>query len=89
MESPTSEPDADSIRKAFGKRLRELRKALGVSQEELALLSDLDRSYVGQTERGERNIALENIHRLACGLGVQASELLVRAGEKHSVRRRE
>ena len=49
----------------FGNRIRELRKEKGWSQEELALRSGLDRSYVGGVERGVRNIALNNIFRLA------------------------
>ena len=60
----------------FGARLRELRKAVGLSQEKLALQSELDRSYVGQVERGERNISLKNIVKLASALDVAPSELL-------------
>lgn len=47
-----------------------------VSQEELAFRAELDRSFVGQVERGERNVSLVNIHKLATGLGVCASALL-------------
>jgi transcriptional regulator with XRE-family HTH domain len=61
----------------FGKRLVELRKAKGWSQEKLALESGLARSYVGGIERGQRNIALYNICVLAATLGVVPSEMLV------------
>jgi len=60
----------------FGLRLRELRKIKGISQEKLALLSDIARSYLGEVERGKRNIALLNIYKLANALGVEPSELL-------------
>jgi len=60
----------------FGVRLRALRKAAKLSQENLALHSGLDRSYVGQVERGERNIALKNIARLAEALNMAPYELL-------------
>jgi transcriptional regulator with XRE-family HTH domain len=66
----------DSLLVRFGNRVRELRKKRGLSQEGLALESDLDRSYVGGVERGERNISLENIEKLAKALGVHPSELL-------------
>lgn len=61
----------------FGKRLVELRKARGWSQEKLALESGLARSYVGGIERGQRNIALYNICVLAATLNVAPSDMLV------------
>lgn len=60
----------------FGKRLVELRKHKGWSQEKLSLESGLARSYLGGVERGQRNIALLNVYRLAETLGVSPSELL-------------
>lgn len=60
----------------FGRRLVELRKVKGWSQERLALESGLARSYLGGVERGRRNIALLNIWKLAETLGVEAKELL-------------
>ena len=65
----------------FGKRLRELRLNAGISQEQLADDAELDRSYVGGVERGERNISLENICKLASALNVAASKLLEFDGE--------
>ena len=46
-----------------------------MSQEELAHMAGLDRTYVGGVERGERNLALDNIHRLAAALGVDVRDL--------------
>jgi transcriptional regulator with XRE-family HTH domain len=60
----------------FGKRLIELRKRRNWSQERLALESGLARSYLGEVERGKRNIALINICVLAHTLGVPPSALL-------------
>ncbi|WP_347269583.1 MULTISPECIES: helix-turn-helix domain-containing protein [Cyanophyceae] len=60
----------------FGEQVRQLRKALGLSQEDLAELTDLHRTYIGGIERGERNVALINIVRLAKALNVSPSELL-------------
>jgi transcriptional regulator with XRE-family HTH domain len=60
----------------FGRRVRELRKKRGLSQEALALEAGLDRSYVGGVERGERNLSLSNIHRIAKALSVKPDELL-------------
>jgi transcriptional regulator with XRE-family HTH domain len=56
--------------------MRELRLAKAVSQEKLAEIADLHRTYVGGIERGERNVSLENIVRLARALGTTPSKLL-------------
>jgi transcriptional regulator with XRE-family HTH domain len=60
----------------FGEKLVQLRKIRGWSQEQLALESGLARSYLGGVERGQRNIALLNICRLAESLNVPPSVLL-------------
>lgn len=60
----------------FGKNLRDFRKTLGLSQEELALESGLDRTYISEVERGKRNISLINICKLAETLGVAPNRLL-------------
>ena len=62
-------------KKQFGKRLAEVRKAKGWSQEKLSLESGVARSYLGGVERGQRNIALVNICRLAEALDVKPSVL--------------
>jgi len=63
-------------RATFGKHVRKLRIDRGLSQEKLAELADLHRNYVGGVERGERNIAIVNIVRLARGLRVKPAKLL-------------
>ena len=72
--SLTSEQQADL--QIFGRRLAALRKERGWSQERLALESGLARSYLGGVERGQRNIALLNILRLARTLECAPGELL-------------
>lgn len=64
---------------AYGRAIRELRAERGVSQERLAHIADLDRTYVSGIERGERNPSLTNILKLTVALGVQVSELAARA----------
>lgn len=59
----------------FGCKVRALRKARGLSQEDLAYLSQLDRSYIGGVERGDRNISLVNISKIASALNITISEL--------------
>jgi transcriptional regulator with XRE-family HTH domain len=60
----------------FGERLREIRRKKGISQEALAHLAGLHRTYVSGVERGERNISLLNIERLALALSVSMSDLM-------------
>lgn len=64
----------ENIQKKFGSRLRQIRQNMGLSQEELAHLSNLDRSYVGGVERSERNISLVNIHKIADALNISPKE---------------
>ena len=63
------------ITKMLGERIRELRKATGLSQEKFALKIDMDRTYFASVEAGNRNIAICNIKKIADGLGVSLSEL--------------
>lgn len=60
----------------FGLRVRELRSEKGISQEELAALTELDRTYISGIERGKRNLSLKNILKIASALNVKASQLL-------------
>ncbi len=65
----------DILRK-FGSRVKVLRQQKGItSQMDLALKSGLDRTYIGGIERGERNVALRNLEKLAKALGVSLAEL--------------
>lgn len=64
------------IKRRFGERVRQLRKQKGLSQEALALICELDRTYIGGVERGERNISLINIYKIAAAFGVPAKDLL-------------
>jgi transcriptional regulator with XRE-family HTH domain len=64
-----------SIKSRFGSTVRSLRGERGLSQEELAERAGLHRNYVGAVERGERNIALENIVKLAKALSIPTRDL--------------
>jgi transcriptional regulator with XRE-family HTH domain len=63
------------VRIRFGKAVRNRRQKLGVSQEEFADMCELDRTYVGGVERGERNLSLINIEKIALAFRVSLSEL--------------
>jgi len=63
----------------FGALVRAKREAAGLSQEELGFRAGLHRTYVGSVERGERNITLANVYRLAKALGCSATELMPEA----------
>ena len=65
----------------FGKRIRQLRTARNLSQEELAELTGFHRTYIGMVERGERNISLSNIGVFAKAFGITVSELLDHEGK--------
>jgi transcriptional regulator with XRE-family HTH domain len=64
------------ILKSFGRAVRLRRAELDLSQEDLAYASDLDRTYIGGVERGERNLSLVNIHRIADALKLSAAALM-------------
>lgn len=65
-----------TARQRFAKRLRALRVQQGLSQEKLADLADLHRTYVGSVERAERNVSIDNMERLAQALKVDIVDLL-------------
>lgn len=64
-----------NVRKKFGKRLREIRRTANLSQEELGFKANIHRTYIGAVERGEQNVSLDNIFRLAKALRVEMKEL--------------
>ena len=65
----------ENIRVRFGKALRQRRNKLGVSQEAFADMCELDRTYIGGIERGERNVALVNFEKIAKTLKLTIAEL--------------
>lgn len=67
---------ATPTRKKFGEKIRKLRKKQGLSQEELGFKSDLHRTYIGSIERGEQNVSIDNVHKLAKALKVSPKELM-------------
>ena len=67
---------SDTVLKRLGARLRHLRQAQGISQEGLADLAGLHRTYIGGVERGERNISLINLLALGEALGISLSTLV-------------
>ena len=74
MARPRSAPVL-ARRRAFGARMRSLRQAQEISQEALAERAGLHRTYVGSVERGERNVALDNIYAIADALRVDVGQL--------------
>ncbi|MFZ0273139.1 MAG: helix-turn-helix transcriptional regulator [Acidobacteriaceae bacterium] len=69
-------PPIPKERKILALNLRRLRAEQGISQEELADLAGLHRTYVGSIERSERNVSIDNIAKPAAALRIEASELL-------------
>ena len=64
------------IKQKFGKRLKELRLQKGLSQETLANIADLDRTYIPSIEKGERNVSITVIEKLAKALGLSMTDLI-------------
>lgn len=75
----------EDIQKIFGRNIKKYRTRRGFSQEKLAELSGLHWTYVGSVERGERNISLKNIKKLADALEVKIAELFkgINANQKN------
>ena len=63
------------MQRALGERIRELRKKAGYSQEGFADAAGVHRTYMGTLERGEANVSLSNLHKIAKALGITLSEL--------------
>ncbi|MBI2634733.1 helix-turn-helix transcriptional regulator [Candidatus Peregrinibacteria bacterium] len=66
----------NNIQIKFGQRVREIRKQKGFSQEELATKSGLHRTYISDIERGDRNVSLKNVEKIAKALRVPIGNLL-------------
>jgi transcriptional regulator with XRE-family HTH domain len=62
---------------AFGQHLKHLRQEKGLSQEQLGLIAELDRTYISGIERGVRNVSLVNIFKIAKALDVESAELFL------------
>ncbi|MFS8975174.1 helix-turn-helix transcriptional regulator [Cupriavidus necator] len=65
---------------ALGDAIRLIRKERGLSQEQLALSAEIDVSYLGRVERGDNNVAVLRLERIAEALGVTMAELMAEAG---------
>lgn len=72
---PMSDRRDTDIRVRFGQAVRKRRQELGISQEDLAALAGMHRTYLGDIERGKRNVALVNVERLAAALNVPIAAL--------------
>lgn len=80
MARVSGQQDADGSLKRLGEAVRAARKDRGMSQEALADAAGIDRSHMGKIERGERNVTLLNVTRIAKAIGCKASALLASAG---------
>lgn len=65
---------------ALGEAIRRVRLSKDISQEKLALLAEVDRSYVGRVERGDNNVAVLTLARLASALDISIAKLMKDAG---------
>ena len=80
MARVSGQSDASDLLLALGRVIRGVRKARGLSQEALADAAGIDRSHMGKIERGERNVTILNIARIAAALNAQPSQILREAG---------
>lgn len=76
MQAVTIRIVRDELQTAVGRRIRQLRRQVRISQEELAARADLHRNYIGSIERGERDVGITSLGRIAYGLGISLSELM-------------
>ena len=67
---------------AFGEAIRQARVIRGLSQEKLAEFSDLNRTYIGDIERGKRNVSLVNMQKIATALDLKLSDLIISYEER-------
>ncbi len=75
MAKPSPSHAGSPVLIRLGQKIRELREAQGLSQEAVALSSGLDRSYFGGIERGEHNVAVVNLEKIALALDIQLADL--------------
>jgi transcriptional regulator with XRE-family HTH domain len=80
MARPSKQAGTSAALAAFGEAVRAARLEQGISQEALADIAGLDRSYMGGIERGEHNVALINIQKIATALDLTVAGLMVQAG---------
>ncbi len=79
MAKPSKHAATSPVLRAFGLAVRSIRLDKGISQEALADLAQLDRSYMGGIERGEHNLALINVSKIATALGMTIADLMKKA----------
>jgi transcriptional regulator with XRE-family HTH domain len=72
--------DVEGVLPALGRVIRARRKANGYSQEEFADLTEIDRSHMGRIERGERNVSILNLARIARALNLRLADIIAEAG---------
>ncbi|WP_154985716.1 helix-turn-helix domain-containing protein [Paenibacillus polysaccharolyticus] len=65
------------LRNSVGERIRAVRKAKGLTQQQLAELSGLDDAYIGSVERGERNFSIDTLEKILLGLKLSLNELMI------------
>ena len=80
MAKPSPKHAGNPVLSDLGDAIRAARVEIGLSQESLAAESELDRSYLGGIERGEHNLTLMNLCKIATSLGIKPSKLLQAAG---------
>lgn len=73
---------AESLKKKFGQRVRQIRQSLGWTQEQFAERAGLDHKYAGAVERGERNLTISNIEKIAKGFSIEPYQLFLFSLEK-------
>lgn len=77
-----------ALKRILAQNIVRLRRSKGFSQEELADVCGLHRTYVGSVERGERNVTLSTLEVFASALGVSVTDLLTKGTDEHSRRSR-
>ena len=77
MAKPSPSLSGNEVLVALGKAIRAKRKSLNMPQEALALEAGVDRSYLGGIERGEHNVAIINLSKIASSLGMKLSDLML------------